>query len=157
MKLADFGLSASVSEDGILGTRRFMSLERLSGHTPGPEADVWSLGVFVISATLCQDFCNQAEGAFRQLMETDKVPKKLAKIEKETILSPDLLDFVSKCLVLYPDDRPSFYKLLSHPWLKGHDQWQTKCKDKVLIKIESHHQNLCVDPNIIIEDIAITR
>ncbi len=157
VKLADFGLSASLSEGGMLGTRRFMSPERLSGHVSGPEADVWSLGVVVISAALCQDFFSGSVEAFGQLMETDKVPEKLAKIGKEKLVSPDLLGFVSKCLALCPNDRPTISKLLSHTWLKGHDQWQTKCKHDVLTRIETHHQNLCVDPKTVIEDIVSAR
>ncbi len=157
VKLADFGLSASGSEGGMLGTRRYMAPERLSGHAPGPEADIWSLGVVLISAAFGQDFFHQAEEAFGQLLETDQVAEKLAKIKEENALSPNLLDFTSKCLALHPHNRPSISELLSHPWLEGHDQWRTTCKEEVLTKIASHHRTLWVDSNTVVEDIVSAR
>jgi serine/threonine-protein kinase len=60
-KITDFGLARQVGlptgtsiteECSIIGTPRYMSVSRLAGERPGPESDVYSLGL--IALELCQ-------------------------------------------------------------------------------------------------------
>ncbi|OAY80522.1 Mitogen-activated protein kinase kinase kinase 1, partial [Ananas comosus] len=82
-------------------------------RTYGPAADIWSLG------------CTVLEMLTRQLpypnLEWTQALFKIGRGEQPPIpnfLSTDARDFISQCVKVNPDDRPSTSQLLEHPFVK---------------------------------------
>jgi len=110
---------------------RYMSPERLNGEHYSYTADVWSLGILVLTLMIGKlPFKDSA------LMFSFELIKAVSKgIEAWDI--PDnlmsgrsmLQDFVSKCICLDPEKRATAVELLSHPWIAAHRVGQNRLRD----------------------------
>jgi serine/threonine-protein kinase OSR1/STK39 len=124
IKLGDFGVAASLLEDGQrrrarftrIGTPCYMAPEVLkddTGHTE--KADIWSLGITAI------EFATGA-APYATLKELDSVQKILKapppQLPRNETFSPAYRDFVKKCMNFDPRRRPSATDLLNHPFFE---------------------------------------
>ena len=146
IKLCDFGVSGELNNslgnaNTFVGTRSYMSPERLLGKSYGLKSDMWSLGLSLVE---------MATGHFpippkdpppplveirdKPLVKAKQPPAKPSMaifellsyiVESEPVRLPqgqgftsEFCDFVARCLQKVPDDRPSLAELQAHPWLQ---------------------------------------
>jgi serine/threonine protein kinase len=100
------------SADTFVGTMSYMSPERLRGNAYSYAADVWSLGLTIISVALLH---NPYHGlSFFQTLEA-VTHKPLPALPPQ--YSPALSRFVERCTAQDPARRASVEELLADPWL----------------------------------------
>ncbi|EKF29212.1 protein kinase, putative [Trypanosoma cruzi marinkellei] len=123
VKIGDFGVSKLVQTLDVsstyVGTMYFMAPERLEQGAYGFNSDVWSLGLTVLSTITGKNpWAPPEEMNIFQLLgriagdTTPTLPEKPA-------YSEEARDFVRKCLIRDPQERPSTAELLKHPFFKG--------------------------------------
>jgi serine/threonine protein kinase len=121
IRLSDFGVSRRFDPSPdktattIVGTPYWMAPEVIDGRQYGFPADVWSLGITVVEL---------AEGSPPYIEFT---PSR-AMVEISTrgfpgwrypdLHSPDICDFVEKCLAMRPENRWTVQQLTAHPFVR---------------------------------------
>lgn len=145
IKLCDFGVSGQLIDsmaNTFIGTRSYMSPERLEGNRYTVQSDIWSLGLSLVEMALGrypipvpqeEDVANlfkmdplgnepRFEGrngsqsmAIFELLEyiVNQPPPTLPK----TCFSSDFVDFIDRCLKREPTERSDLKTLLSHPFV----------------------------------------
>jgi mitogen-activated protein kinase kinase 3 len=117
-KVSDFGISAFIDStiaqcNTFLGTVTYMSPERINGQPYSFPADVWALGLAMLECATGRYPYDASGGAIHlmiQLME-DECPV------PEGLCSPDLCDFVRRCMAKDPWKRPTAEELVRHPFV----------------------------------------
>lgn len=112
--LTDFGFAAIDPEGGLMskfcGSPFTVSPEIIKHEAYTKETDVWSFGV-VLYAMVCGKF-----------PFNERSPKRLfskithGRFSISPSLSPNVVDLISKLLVVNPKRRLSFEEALEHPW-----------------------------------------
>ncbi|KAK6630019.1 Dual specificity mitogen-activated protein kinase kinase dSOR1 [Polyplax serrata] len=148
IKLCDFGVSGQLIDsmaNSFVGTRSYMSPERLQGTFYSVQSDIWSLGLSLVemaigmypvpppnAKTLAAIF-----GPRRHQHETTRShdhvigPKPMAIFElldyivnepppklPSGIFSDEFKNFVDKCLKKNPTERADLNTLMKHDWMK---------------------------------------
>jgi serine/threonine-protein kinase OSR1/STK39 len=123
VKLGDFGVAATLLEDGQLksarytstGTPCYMAPEVIHGQTGHTEkADIWSLGITAIELAVGNaPYAGMTIGAI--LPKILKAPP--PQLPRRGNFSPEFRDFVRKCMNADPAKRWSAQALLEHPFL----------------------------------------
>ncbi|GLV46740.1 Downstream of raf1 [Carabus blaptoides fortunei] len=144
IKICDFGVSGQLIDsmaNSFVGTRSYMSPERLQGTHYSVQSDIWSLGLSLVemaigmypipppdAKTLASIFGPRADGdspahtngprpmAIFELLDyiVNEPPPKLPA----GIFSDDFKDFVDRCLKKNPDERADLKTLMNHEWTK---------------------------------------
>lgn len=131
VKLADFGMAGLGNKETrkvfktFLGTCLFMSPERIEGKEHSFDSDIWSLGLSLAQLLLGRSpICQQAYWDIvmqhkQNESENNADPDAHLKVDFGGVdISSQFKDFLSLCLRMNPDKRPSAYQLLDHPFLK---------------------------------------
>eukprot|EP00048_Salpingoeca_helianthica_P022407 m.18036 g.18036 ORF g.18036 m.18036 type:complete len:431 (+) comp7278_c1_seq1:100-1392(+) len=118
-KLADFGVAGQLSDtmakrNTVIGTPFWMAPEVIQEIGYDCLADIWSLGVTVIEMAEGRPPYSDIHPMRAIFMIPTKPPPTLKQPE---LWSPDLRDFLTRCLVKNPADRASAVSLLQHPLL----------------------------------------
>ena len=119
VKLSDFGISKTLDNtanicDTFIGTAIYMSPERVFGKDYSFSSDLWSLGM-VIFETASGRFPFPSLASFPVLFDfLCNLPE--PRLDS-SVFSPDLCDFVYKCLQREPLKRPSAGQLRQHVFL----------------------------------------
>ena len=119
VKLIDFNVAAEIDPDTLLvkgatGLREWSAPETRKSHSSDSKIDTWTLGcVMYLLCTGSQPFDPE-----------DKLTKELNF--KDNLMShsgsenfSELVDFVSRLIVVDPEKRMSAQEALSHPWLNA--------------------------------------
>ncbi|CAG9335309.1 unnamed protein product [Blepharisma stoltei] len=119
IKLIDFGFSTKFLDkemDSFVGSPRYMAPEIIKGSY-GKECDIWSIGVMTYflligkfpfpGRSLHDQFKNILKGEF------------CTNSPSWASISPEAQDFISKMLVLNPDNRITATQALNHDWFKS--------------------------------------
>lgn len=142
IKICDFGVSGQLIDsmaNTFVGTRSYMSPERLNGEDYSVQSDVWSLGLSLIEMAigvypipppntelLDQILSNNPNQRHVQpepmsifellefIINDDEPPPRL----QHRFFSVEFQDFVDKCLKKDPDERADLKALMVHPWIK---------------------------------------
>jgi serine/threonine protein kinase len=106
----------------FVGTVTYMSPERLDGAEYGYSSDVWSFGLSLLALALgrfpleCIVDGNRTKGGYwttKQLVQS-AVPQ----LPADADFSQDFRNFLTHCMALKADDRPTCRELLQHPFLR---------------------------------------
>lgn len=144
IKICDFGVSGQLIDsmaNSFVGTRSYMSPERLQGTHYSVQSDIWSLGLSLVemaigmypipppdAKTLAAIFGPRSESdspdhtkgprpmAIFELLDyiVNEPPPKLPS----GIFSDEFKDFVDRCLRKNPDERADLKTLTNHPWIR---------------------------------------
>ncbi len=143
VKLTDFGITRTLDNSAglsstFVGTRTYMSPERIVGEEYSYSSDIWSLGLVVyelVSGQFPYNFSKvYIEHVERILRDSEPV------LPDDGTYSPELQNFITRCLQKNPKDRDSAVELCAHPWiLKYSDdeaeipEWLAKLFDHMII------------------------
>ena len=117
IKLADFGISRQLTDthavtDTFLGTLAYLSPERLMSNQYSYAADIWAMGlivIFLLTGGLGMDTTDY----WKMVANINAVPSL-----DSTKYSRQAAEFVSLCLKVEPEERPTAERLLEHEWMK---------------------------------------
>ncbi|KMZ69559.1 Mitogen-activated protein kinase kinase 2 [Zostera marina] len=123
VKITDFGVSvvgtSTYGHQGtFIGTKSYMSPERINGSIYGSKSDIWSLGLVCLQLAQGQ-FPYPPFDSFFELLDT--VVNEPAPQASPEMFSPEFCSFISACLQKNPSDRSSAQVLLEHPFLGKYD------------------------------------
>ncbi|KAF5277247.1 hypothetical protein FQR65_LT00355 [Abscondita terminalis] len=143
IKICDFGVSGQLIDsmaNSFVGTRSYMSPERLQGTHYSVQSDIWSLGLSLVemaigmypipppdTKTIAAMF-GQHDGdspshtngprpmAIFELLDyiVNEPPPKLPA----GFFSSEFKDFVDRCLKKHPDERADLKTLMNHEWIR---------------------------------------
>ena len=123
-KLGDFGVSAQLTNSiskkvSKIGTPYWMSPEVISQKSYDSKCDIWSLGITCIELA-------EGEPPYSEV-RTFLVMKKILNNPPKGLTNPklwsnDFNDFVEKCLIFDPSQRPTAAQLLNHSFIQNNDQ-----------------------------------
>ncbi|XP_055914112.1 dual specificity mitogen-activated protein kinase kinase dSOR1 isoform X2 [Eupeodes corollae] len=143
IKICDFGVSGQLIDsmaNSFVGTRSYMSPERLQGTHYSVQSDIWSLGLSLVEMaigmypipppdanTLKAIFDENTDEGSQATVE----PKNMAIFElldyivnepppklEHNIFTEDFKNFVDICLKKNPDERADLKTLLNHAWIR---------------------------------------
>uniref|UniRef100_A0A6B2L213 Protein kinase domain-containing protein n=1 Tax=Arcella intermedia TaxID=1963864 RepID=A0A6B2L213_9EUKA len=120
VKLADFGFSCQLTKEkekrtSIIGTPYWMPPEVISGQEYGTKVDIWSTGIMIMEMTEGEPpYMDYPPLRALFLISTKGIPP----LKDESNWSPQLVNFLYKCLVVDPSERPTAESLLEHPFMK---------------------------------------
>eukprot|EP00300_Choanocystis_sp_HF-7_P024777 c26320_g1_i1.p1 GENE.c26320_g1_i1~~c26320_g1_i1.p1 ORF type:complete len:372 (-),score=72.24 c26320_g1_i1:62-1177(-) len=119
VKLCDFGISKVLTTDQtatIVGSKAYMSPERLSESDYDSKADSWSLGICVLEAALGQ---YPYQGWPIEILTMISEGRKPQLSLPEDRFSDAMRTFVRVCLKANVAKRPRPFELEHHAWLRG--------------------------------------
>ena len=123
VKLSDFGISRALENTAdfshtFVGSRNFMSPERISGNDYSYPSDIWSIGLVVYML---------ATGKYPYGDGNDFLEQITKIVEGEEpklpcgIFSDELVDFVARCLQKDQGKRASIKELEEHIWIRKYN------------------------------------
>ncbi|KAK1275633.1 Mitogen-activated protein kinase kinase kinase YODA [Acorus gramineus] len=115
-KIADLGCARSAGDDlrPISGTPAYMAPEVARGGEQGPPADVWALGCAVVEMVTGRAPLPEATDAMAAMFrigfseELPEIPEKMSEEGK---------DFLRRCFVRDPKQRPTAEELMKHAFV----------------------------------------
>lgn len=134
IKLADFGVASDINKDAsarfsVVGTPYWMAPEAIELICPPcTGSDIWSIGSTTIELLTGQPpyFEMSPISAIFRIVQDPHPPV-------PTAISEMMTDFISKCFIKDPENRPSAQQLMSHPiFMKDHLQAGAKPSYKEL-------------------------
>ncbi|CAH1377855.1 hypothetical protein MTP99_019254 [Tenebrio molitor] len=144
IKICDFGVSGQLIDsmaNSFVGTRSYMSPERLQGTHYSVQSDIWSLGLSLVEMAIGMYPIPPPDAdTLKAIFETKndnespdhtKGPRPMAIFElldyivnepppklPSGLFSADFKDFVDRCLRKNPDERADLKTLMNHDWIK---------------------------------------
>ncbi len=120
VKLTDFGISKTLENstqfcNSFVGTKNYMSPERILGSDYSYSSDIWSLGLIVYELATGQFPYKFSQYYIEHIDYILNQPD--PTLPNDGCFSDELRDFVTKCLKKDPTERDSVFDLLNHKWI----------------------------------------
>ena len=131
IKLTDFGISRSLDNTAdfshtYIGSKNFMSPERISGKEYSYPSDIWSLGLVLYElATGIYPYGN-GNDLFMQITKIVEGPEPCLPCE---FFSQEFCDFINKILKKEPSERANVSELIKHDFIVKHLEDNTNFPD----------------------------
>ncbi|XP_022656451.1 dual specificity mitogen-activated protein kinase kinase 1-like [Varroa jacobsoni] len=148
IKICDFGVSGQLIDsmaNSFVGTRSYMSPERLQGTHYTVQSDIWSLGLSLVEMAIgrypipppdSKELSAIFGAQYNPLANPqDQQPTTMSIFElldyivneapptvPQGVFSDDFKDFVDRCLKRNPSERGDLKTLMDHPWIKQSEQ-----------------------------------
>ena len=124
VKLTDFGISRSLENNQIysktfVGSRSYMSPERITGKKYSYSSDIWSVGSVIYELATGKEPYGEGDDFLTQI--TKIVENDEPRLDNN-IFSKELCDFIEKTVKKEQENRADVDELLNHPWIVGHDK-----------------------------------
>ncbi|MCQ2817383.1 MAG: mitogen-activated protein kinase kinase [archaeon] len=124
LKLTDFGISKVLEPNDSLsttyvGTKNYMSPERIFGEKYSFNSDVWSLGLVIYE--LASGLFPYSSGRDTLMLLTQIQNNQEPTLPNDGTYSPELQNFIVRCLQKNPEQRDSVIELMNHPWIKEYN------------------------------------
>ncbi|XP_052870086.1 dual specificity mitogen-activated protein kinase kinase dSOR1 [Anopheles bellator] len=146
IKICDFGVSGQLIDsmaNSFVGTRSYMSPERLQGTHYSVQSDIWSLGLSLVEMAIGMYPIPPPDGKTLDLIFQDRgddsspgqniiEPKPMAIFElldyivneppprlEHNSFTDRFKDFVDRCLKKNPEERADLKTLMNHDWIKN--------------------------------------
>lgn len=118
VKLSDFGISKELnaSQDlckTFVGTRNYMSPERISGKKYSYSSDIWSLGLMLMQMAMGSFPYPNCQSVIELLDAMSMMPEPTLP----PTFSLEFQDFIKRCVKLEPNERWTAISLAAHPWI----------------------------------------
>jgi serine/threonine protein kinase len=162
VKISDFGIAKNVKTSDeekmseaktFVGTLTFMSPERINGGNYGYGADVWSLGLTILTTALGK-LPLETEGGYWSVMACVR-EEDAPTLPQDGKWSDSFRDFLAQCLTKDENLRPTCAKLLEHPFvLKAKEVAETediRHRDAALADLENILEAVVVHAKKMIE------
>ncbi|KAG9350584.1 hypothetical protein JZ751_024473 [Albula glossodonta] len=117
IKLCDFGVSGQLIDsmaNSFVGTRSYMSPERLQGTHYTVQSDVWSMGLSLVELAIGRYPIPPPDPRELEAIFGRSPPPKLP----HGVFTSDFQDFVTKCLIKNPAERADLKMLMNHTFIK---------------------------------------
>ncbi|KAJ9465258.1 Mitogen-activated protein kinase kinase 2 [Diplonema papillatum] len=119
VKICDFGVSRRLDSSGLahtnVGARAYLSPERVRNSGYNQASDVWALGVTVAELAIGDyPWKRDALEIAEMVMSSQEI---IIDYPDDCLATPELKDFVRKCLDKNADTRPTCKELLKHPFV----------------------------------------
>eukprot|EP01100_Stratorugosa_tubuloviscum_P007669 TRINITY_DN316_c0_g2_i1.p1 TRINITY_DN316_c0_g2~~TRINITY_DN316_c0_g2_i1.p1 ORF type:complete len:655 (-),score=405.89 TRINITY_DN316_c0_g2_i1:137-2101(-) len=120
VKLTDFGFGAQLSPDQekrktMVGTPYWMAPEVIKGEYYDQKVDIWSTGIMALEMIDGEPpYMDQAPLRALFLIVSRGRPD----FKNGPSMTPEFKDFVEKCTIISPAERPTSTELLQHPFFK---------------------------------------
>jgi len=139
VKLTDFGIARTLDTQNyahtFVGSRSYMSPERITGNKYSYPSDIWSVGLVLYELATGEEPYGAGNDFLTQITKIVESPE--PKLD-EKIFSIEFRDFIEKTVNKDPDKRSTVRDLLSHPWITNHlndqnllPQWLAKLFDYI--------------------------
>jgi serine/threonine protein kinase len=120
VKLTDFGIAKTLenTEDlsnTFVGTKNYMSPERILGQDYSYSSDIWSLGLVVYELATGLFPYNFSKVYIEHVDSILKDPE--PTLPNNGVYSAELQNFLTRCLKKNPLERDSAAELSAHPWI----------------------------------------
>lgn len=148
VKIADFGISRQVGgtegkANTFLGTRLYMSPERLMGKDYQLNSDTWSIGLVTYQCVL-GSFPFYEEVKKKNVLELKQFLYEGRLLQFPKNFSENLKSFLICCLQLEPEKRVKPVDLLEHPFIKAaqkvdiglFQEWLVTVSKKAILKTQ---------------------
>ncbi|ORZ07585.1 kinase-like domain-containing protein [Absidia repens] len=121
-KLCDLGVSGELINSmaqTFTGTQYYMAPERIKGGTYSVRSDIWSLGLSIIEVAQNQPALPPPDNPNLSIFELLDfiVHQPMPNLGADR--SPECRDFIAKCLIKEPSERPGPEIMLQHPFIKN--------------------------------------
>ena len=119
VKLTDFGISCNLESsqnfsNTFVGSRSYMSPERITGKKYNYSSDIWSLGLVIYELAT-------GDEPYKKKIDFITTMKKIVEDSEprlnSNIFSKEFCDFIEKTLKKEPEKRNSIDQLLKHEWI----------------------------------------
>lgn len=146
VKIADFGISRQVGgtegkANTFLGTRLYMSPERLMGKDYQLNSDIWSVGLMAYQCALGA-FPYYEEVKKKNVLELKQFLFEGKMLHFPKNFSDKLKSFLASCLQIEPEKRAKACDLLEHPFIRQSEnisaelfqEWLATVTKKAILK-----------------------
>ena len=122
VKLTDFGIAKALESTAdfshtFVGSRNFMSPERISGKEYSYPSDIWSVGLVVYELATGKYPYGEGNDFLSQIAKIVDGPEPSLPSQ---VFSKEFVDFISICLKKDPSERASIQDLNNHPWITAY-------------------------------------
>lgn len=123
-KITDFGISAGLENSvamcaTFVGTVTYMSPERIRNENYSYPADIWSLGLALFECGTGEFPYTANEGPVNLMLQILDDP---SPSPSKNLFSLEFCSFIDACLQKDAESRPTAEQLLSHPFIRKHDE-----------------------------------
>ena len=132
VKLTDFGIAKTLENNQkfsktFVGSRSYMSPERITGKIYSYPSDIWSVGLVIYELATGEEPYGGGDDFLTQITKIVEFDE--PRLDPK-IFSKEFCDFIEKTVKKEPEKRSDVNELLNHPWILLHNKENDNDNDK---------------------------